>query len=607
MLKKVITPKLSINTTNIKKFCYSSEKTYVLILTTFIFFIILGLGKVMHGKIVILAICCYVLCKLISLCKSKLYGGMFLIFSIIICNIPAFLIQISSKREAFNHMPDYLKQSLYFFGTVTLTFIGANVLSTIANRCKHAWSKQVFKICIALLLLSPLIVPTCYIPNWVMDNPPLDCDAIIIFFQTNFSEAGEYFTTKFNLIKLMVCIISGIFVIIVVSKNVQYSFVKPYGTKYYTLLILSLILSLYITIRYHHNIVTHPFYNAHTIIQEFAPLRELTKESAQRTRKLPLINNSTFKGTYVVVIGESTNRNYMSAYGYKSETTPWQKELQNQDNAILLQQAFSSHTLTVKTITYALTQKNQYQNAMLDWSKTLTFIDLARYSAGFNTIWISNQTKHGISDTPISILADSTNFQFWLNNNRKNYDEVVLHQLNSLNLQGNNNIIFIHLMGAHFTYSDRYPKKFNLFSDDSEEVNSYKNALLYNDNILHHIYNLAQKLPNFQAMLYISDHGEDVGTKLYHNPSTYTPNMTKIPFWILFSPDYINRHPQIISTLKSHKNIPFTNDMLFETMLGLMGITSVDAYIKENDLTSPYYNHSFYDLRTLYGKKELTP
>ena len=71
-----------------------------------------------------------VLCKLISLCKNKLYGGMFLIFSIIICNIPAFLIQISSKREAFNHMPDYLKQSLYFFGTVTLTFIGANVLST---------------------------------------------------------------------------------------------------------------------------------------------------------------------------------------------------------------------------------------------------------------------------------------------------------------------------------------------------------------------------------------------------------------------------------------------------------------------------------------------
>ena len=130
MLKKIITPKLSINTTNIKKFCYSSEKTYVLILTTFIFFIILGLGKVMHGKIVILAICCYVLCKLISLCKNKLYGGMFLIFSIIICNIPAFLIQISSKREAFNHMPDYLKQSLYFFGTVTLTFIGANVLST---------------------------------------------------------------------------------------------------------------------------------------------------------------------------------------------------------------------------------------------------------------------------------------------------------------------------------------------------------------------------------------------------------------------------------------------------------------------------------------------
>ena len=83
-----------------------------------LFMAVLGLGKVMPGRIVLLNVCCLLIIQLISFCRNRFIGGMYIILTVIAVNIPAFLIQKNSlKSVAYDHMPNYLQQSSFFIGT----------------------------------------------------------------------------------------------------------------------------------------------------------------------------------------------------------------------------------------------------------------------------------------------------------------------------------------------------------------------------------------------------------------------------------------------------------------------------------------------------------
>lgn len=115
----------------------------------------------------------------------------------------------------------------------------------------------------------------------------------------------------------------------------------------------------------------------------------------------------------------------------------------------------------------------------------------------------------------------------------------------------------------------------------------------------------AKKLPNFNGMLYLSDHGDDAAKGLYHNSAQFTYPMVEIPLWLYFSDSYISEHFQIVNTLKEHIDTPYTNDLLFETVLGIIGGANSEFYNKSNDLSSAAYKHSFNDIKTLHGAKKL--
>ena len=127
--------------------------------------------------------------------------------------------------------------------------------------------------------------------------------------------------------------------------------------------------------------------------------------------------------------------------------------------------------------------------------------------------------------------------------------------------------------------------------------------MLYNDYIVSKLYQISKNIPNFQAFVYMADHGDDADLKKGHNSGEFTSQMSMIPLYFCFSDDYIKKHKNKVVALMKNQNQYFTNDLIFDTLLGIMGITNNDYYEEQNDLSSKKYNHDENDLTTLYGKR----
>lgn len=497
---------------------------------------------------------------------------------------------------------------MFFLGWIFIAFYIFLIFTSANKKIKIRPLNYLITILSTLILLSPVICSFCYLLNWSFGNPILDKDAILAFFQTNVSEASSYFVDfvdKKRFIELLIGSIIFIYLSYKMTSNIDF---KAELKHHFLIIIIGLGISIVVLYKYSNNLVTRPLEEASETLEQYYLFNNLKNQREDIIKNL-IENDKSYKGTYVLVIGESENRTHMGVYGYEKETTPWQSSIKNSNNTILFEQAYSCHTHTIPVLTYALTQKTQYDNNNDGWEKAVSLIDMAKYSGKFNTAWISNQGKFGLYETPISSIADTADQKIWTEMDwslKQVYDGELVDYIKSIKLSSEKNLVVIHLTGSHSRYINRYPPEYEKFNGDSDILNSYNNTIYYNDYVLKMIYETVKNISDFKSMIYFSDHGEDPDKMLGHNSSQFTWEMTKIPFWMIFSDSYINEHPNIIEILRLHKEHPFTNDMIFDTVLGVLGITNNDYYNPSNDLSSSFYNHSFLDLKTLYGKKSLS-
>lgn len=313
------------------------------------------------------------------------------------------------------------------------------------------------------------------------------------------------------------------------------------------------------------------------------------------------------KGIYVLVIGESETRKHMSVYGYERETTPWLSEMVKQNGTILFTHAYSNHTHTVPSLTYALSEKNQYNE--VDLKDAYSLVEIAK-AAGMETYWISNQERYGVWDTPVAEMASTAENQIWINGNvgrsaeTTHYDEELVRQISQLQLEDNALVVF-HVMGSHGKYSDRYPSEYNEFTGDNSIVDEYDNSVKYNDYVLKRIYETMSKHPNFMAMVIFSDHGEDPDENKGHESSKFTPRMSQIPFIALFSPRYREYNGAEYNRLMAHRDCYWTNDLLYNVMVSVMGIEGIPLREPQLDVSSDAYDRNQGNLRTLHKERNL--
>lgn len=589
----------------VSDFFYKHEKNLHYAFPFFIFCSVCFAGRT-PSSIVIFSVCCLILSKLVKICLQKLYSVAYFGLSIVICIFPAFLIQNSIDKDyAYANTNSIFKLGCFVFCSIFISYI-LNVFIRYLN--DRYIKNRIFKIvlyfiCLVILIL-PITIPFCYVCNWLMNNLPLESDAILAFLQTTYTEASEYFFDSVN-VRRLCCFV----IVISILTPIYFNFLKisfiPITKKIFIYLMLCLIFCFIVCKNYRHNLMTEPFFYAFETLNQYDVFNQLTEKRKAYLKNNKLNKEDSFTGTYVVVIGESLSRSYMGCYDFELDTTPVQTMLKKNDNAIFFENCFSNHVHTVQVLSYALTEYNQYNYNQFNLENAVSLIDIARHQLGFNTIWISNQQKLGIHETPISSIASSTDYQIWTNPNGKNYDEVVLSELKKLKLNNKRNLIFIHLIGNHKSYNERYPKHFTKFSYKNWGVDNYLNSIYYNDFVLGKILDSVKKLPDFQLMIYLSDHGEDALRDLGHYSARFTWDMAKIPFWIYLSGNYISSHEEIFNILKSHSKVPFSNDLLFDCVLGLLGAFNSDFYVSTNDISSKTYQHSFNDIKTLYGKKSI--
>lgn len=302
--------------------------------------------------------------------------------------------------------------------------------------------------------------------------------------------------------------------------------------------------------------------------------------------------------TLVLVIGESTNRQRMSLYGYPRETTPELDKLKDQlsvfDNVI------TPRPYTIEALQQVLTFADE-QNPDL-YLSTPSLVSMMK-QAGYKTFWITNQQTMTKRNTMLTTFSQQADEQVYLNNNRNQnaaqYDGDVIAPFNkALADSAPRKLIVVHLLGTHMSYQYRYPPTFNKFTDRQgvptgvrdDQVptyNSYDNAVLYNDFVVSSLIKDYAKTDPNGFLLYLSDHGEDVFDSQGHstlgrNEAKPTAPMYTIPFMAWASPKWRETHDWNFTGDLSR---PYSSSHLIHTWADLAGL-SFDELDRSKSLVS---------------------
>jgi len=330
------------------------------------------------------------------------------------------------------------------------------------------------------------------------------------------------------------------------------------------------------------------YYRGHMGVKAETDKRQLLVESIEASNKsFELISEQS--QTYVFIIGESLSRHHMGIYGYHRDTTPQLSALTDELN--VFQDVISSHAQTKASLSLALTEARVKGDA--NYREALSIVDLANL-AGFKTWWISNQQPLRTTFSAIAAQASETNF---ISNDFngvevRRFDEFLTPYIKAaLNDKAGKKAIFIHTMGSHAQYKNRYPESFNRFTDADvvaytdqpsprqiDAINTYDNSVLYSDYFAATVLNFLKESPaELKAFTLLSDHGEEVFDKINvkgHSPDNVTANMVDIPFINWLSVGFKQNRAQTTLAIRDNLNKPFMLHDFYHYAAQLMGISS---------------------------------
>lgn len=461
---------------------------------------------------------------------------------------------------------------------------------------------------IITLIHTLLIIPPIFqIFYFIKFNHCLTEKGTMAIYQTNFTEAIEYISSIGILLPLSLSVIVSIIYVFYKKTNIFFQNLNNivfHDKQKIILLLLFSSLSVYLS--------TNLYYKTYFYELAISTNDYFQSIKLYRDGRNDILNNLTVQKnntqqkphTIFIVIGESATRNYMSSFTEMSDnTTPWLSENKNNSNFIIFQNAYSCEYSTGPTLSHALTESSYYNNK--PFYESISFIDIAK-KAGYKTYWFSNQGIIGAADTPITLVAETAEYKKWVsqdNTANSQYDEELINYLKYVN-PNENNLVVLHIMGSHIDYNNRYPTKFQKWTDPGEtgRLADYKNSLLYTDNILQKIFEYGKTKLNLDAMIYFSDHGNDPNRS--RDPDSTKFIFLRIPMFIYYSDNYKKANPTIVNNIAINKDKYFSNDLLYDFVCGVLNITS-NHYDETQSLSSNKYMYDSTNLRTGAGKRSI--
>lgn len=321
-------------------------------------------------------------------------------------------------------------------------------------------------------------------------------------------------------------------------------------------------------------------------------IRDAKKLHTINAAKLVLangINNtlaSRVPGTVLLVIGESETSDLMTAFtpSLPVDTTPWLTSEKENKDFYLFNHAYTNFPATAGALSMALTGINQYNEKEI--GQVVTLLDVAK-KAGYDTWWISNHRQLGAGNPSVDLVSSGADHTLWTTH-AEGADIDLISLLKKVPRNGNHFIV-LHLMGSHAKYDSRIPDDWPYLSlpGADETENDYATTVDYTDYVLKNIFNYSKENLHMTTMAYLSDHGEDM--KYGHGEGHVTWSMLHIPLFFYLSPEYETAFPNTAKALRNNREKIFTNDLLFDTMCGLIQAPNND-YSPTYDLTSPLYS-----------------
>ncbi len=501
----------------------------------------------------------------------------------------------------------------FIIGTAFLVFL-ASLEQLIARPMNVRPAAALMTLLNFLLLLVPFIEYAYYVMVWHALSPA----SLMSLYMTNWRESIDFLEANVGVWFLLIAAVIAFLCRMAYHAHIRsltyYREQPPSSCKSGVLAVLTL-LSFYIAF-----IEYIPDSSVAGLWKDVTSYAEQTAEYGKRhgqrfadlqvDKEGALPEKAAAPQTVIVVIGESASRDYMRAFtpDFPFDDTPWLNEQLNNPDFTVFSHAYSSWSQTVPSLQRALTEQSQYNDK--DFLDSVSIIDVAK-KAGFDTTaWFSNQGRYGQYDSVTTLIAKTADRAEWTDDSytfTDKYDIDLLDYLKTVDATKNNFIVF-HLIGSHIYYYNRYPYTFAQWTKEdgaklgeawADTTPSYANSIRYTDYVLRELFTYARDNLNLAAFLYFSDHGENL--HISHNPDVFSFDMVRIPFFIYLSPEYQSLFPDEAHTLKRHREEYFTNDMLYDTLCGILGATKNNRYEKTQDFSSADYGFGRDNLTTMLG------
>lgn len=311
------------------------------------------------------------------------------------------------------------------------------------------------------------------------------------------------------------------------------------------------------------------------------------------------------KEVYVLVIGETGRADNWELFGYDRPTNP---ALSARKNLTVFPKTLSESNTTHKSVPLMLTHlgAETFGDSIFQVRGLVKAFD----EAGFTTAWISNQQRnHSLID---NFAREAKHIDYILDDGQTHYDMELVDRMNRLldSDKSDKWFIVLHSYGSHFNYRERYPEDFKVFTPEGVStasvdnrknlLNAYDNTIVYTDSFIDSVIASLERLDIPTAVLYLSDHGEDIfddeRERFLHSSPTPTYWQIHVPFAVWMSEGYESCYPLKSRAVTANKDRNVSSSRsVFHTMMDLAGIIS-----PKFDRNASVVNDAYREPRRLY-------
>lgn len=366
--------------------------------------------------------------------------------------------------------------------------------------------------------------------------------------------------------------------------------------------------------------------NLVTAIKRTAATTDYKNTSASFSYHPTATRESADREIYVFVIGETSRADNWQLNGYSRPTNP---RLSNEKNLIFYPKALSESNTTHKSVPMLMSYLDASNFG--DSIYTAKSIFALFNDMGYRTAYFSNQSpNHSFIDF-FGAQADTS--AFIKSQSTTKFDFDLLEPLSDFISNNPDRRLFIvlHTYGSHFNYRERYPDSNSVFKPDNatdadknnrnELVNAYDNTIAYTDCLLDSIIQRISQEHCNAALVYTSDHGEDIfddsRERFLHASPTPTYYQVHVPFIVWTSDEYATCYPETVSQAFANrdKNVS-SSKSVFNTLIDLAGLSTSyadkhcslvsDAYHEPRRIYLNDYNESVELVKSGFKEQDIT-